>query len=871
MLNAKGDVVRHLAAGVLGLPSGKSPPPAPLQAGLAQELTWDGKDDFGKPAGVGGQGSGVGKESPNPDPRNPTPAFKVRVRTGLQLTLGAYLASDPLYVCYPEGMATDDDGNMYFLSSSAAGGLDFHSLRVFNRKGDYLRTIMPMPGDLPAEKAKLFDVIDTGGGRWIPRNRCGTWPDFYRKVEFGTGNVFQLANRVGKDGIVNLCNNGSLLRMNTDGSPAGTDAQPIPWFPAKKRGRWAPIAGYFNVAVSPDGSRVYASGLNSGLWKQKRIDPDFPAGRILVYSDKATKTFADVKLGDKGPKEGIPRVNMYDVEGMSCDGQGNLFVCDPTNGVVRVFDPTGKEINSIAVENAFQVACHRKSGEVYVLCVTPGYARAAKVIRKFSSLKDGAKELASFPLPDTGEGACMALDDTGEAPIIWAAIRAGHVQFTFGGPARVFRLEDKGDSFAETKHPIVFDLDGVKERVAVHPETELVIHRGQYTEAGAVNGLTGEKVALPFKKCMDMAPGQDGNWYINQTGSYCGYVCKYDKDLKPIDTNTQVPPENPKGKPPANAVGWAFGKYGWGISATGLAADNTGRLFAHQLGNTHVNAGYFVIAFSPDGKAEDHPWAKDHPTFKGWSDKEYKCFNSAIVALDKTNGAAMQLDVQGNLYVGAGLVPVDFKPPAGHEKDPAMIYSVGSVIKFPKGGGQCVDLPATQPGDKKGLVLKRQYWPVAKVFAENATAVYPDLGSIAGGLPENTCSCRHPMFHVDGFGRLAIPNAITFSVRLLDNAGNEIMRFGKYGNIDAIVAPLKAAQEKLAKDDPLRIVEVNPAKPEGINVLLKALRLPASDASFGWPEAVAASERAVYVADVYNHCVVRLDKQYASDAVLDVK
>ena len=38
ILDAKGKVVRHLAAGVLG---GKNPPPAPLKVGLSQETEWD--------------------------------------------------------------------------------------------------------------------------------------------------------------------------------------------------------------------------------------------------------------------------------------------------------------------------------------------------------------------------------------------------------------------------------------------------------------------------------------------------------------------------------------------------------------------------------------------------------------------------------------------------------------------------------------------------------------------------------------------------------------------------------------------------------------------------------------------------------------
>ena len=37
IVDAKGKVVRHVAAGVLG---GKNPPPAPLRPGLAQSLIW---------------------------------------------------------------------------------------------------------------------------------------------------------------------------------------------------------------------------------------------------------------------------------------------------------------------------------------------------------------------------------------------------------------------------------------------------------------------------------------------------------------------------------------------------------------------------------------------------------------------------------------------------------------------------------------------------------------------------------------------------------------------------------------------------------------------------------------------------------------
>src|SRR5262245_13174332 len=65
VLDADGNVVRHLAAGVLGA---KNPPPEPLKEGLSQSIEWDGRDDSGKPVPAG--------------------QFKVRVRAGMTPTFG---------------------------------------------------------------------------------------------------------------------------------------------------------------------------------------------------------------------------------------------------------------------------------------------------------------------------------------------------------------------------------------------------------------------------------------------------------------------------------------------------------------------------------------------------------------------------------------------------------------------------------------------------------------------------------------------------------------------------------------------------------------------------------------------------------------
>ena len=50
------------------------------------------------------------------------------------------------------------------------------------------------------------------------------------------------------------------------------------------------------------------------------------------------------------------------------------------------------------------------------------------------------------------------------------------------------------------------------------------------------------------------------------------------------------------------------------------------------------------------------------------------------------------------------------------------------------------------------------------------------------------CVCIGGRFKIDGFGRLWIPDALRFSVGVVDNAGNELIRFGRYGNQDSLGA-----------------------------------------------------------------------------------
>jgi len=103
------------------------------------------------------------------------------------------------------------------------------------------------------------------------------------------------------------------------------------------------------------------------------------------------------------------------------------------------------------------------------------------------------------------------------------------------------------------------------------------------------------------------------------------------------------------------------------------------------------------------------------------------------------------------------------------------------------------------------------------------------------GAFDTDCITRTPRFSVDGFGRITYPTNIAQRVAVMDNAGNEILYFGTYGNRDSMGG--------LAGD-----------------------LVPTKGIPLAFPNSVEATDNYIYVADMVNHRLLRIKKVFKAEA-----
>jgi hypothetical protein len=368
VLDARGKVVRHLAAGLLGKNA-----PAPLQKGsLKQELIWDHKDDLSGPAGGG--------------------PFKVRVRIGAKPRLEKYLGWEgniPSSQTRVVGIASGGEGGLFVLTAEPTGRSE---MVVLDGTGRYLRTIMPYRANTPRQRTESVGQLEIAGER-LPIVFNGHGQNLLPLVSgmkkqnmvFTPKGHLLLASAVGSG-----CNHGPprhLLAMHPEGgAPEETGfVGPLILRPRGFMGGggecWS--EAFDHLALSPDGKWIYLTMyIDSWAFEKLRHHAVF---RVRWTDKEVSEPF----LGKKEPGDDDEHFN--DPQGVATDSEGNVYVCDRGNGRVMVFSPEGTLVGKFPAEHPEQIAVHPRSGEIYVLSRKAGrtFEHPGTRLLKFSPWKAG--------------------------------------------------------------------------------------------------------------------------------------------------------------------------------------------------------------------------------------------------------------------------------------------------------------------------------------------------------------------------------------------------------------------------------------------------------------------------------------------------
>ena len=777
--NPQGEAVRHLAAGVLG---GKNPPPPPLKPGLSQQLDWDLRDDLGKAVDA--------------------KASKVRVRIGTKAAFGAALGEAEALGSKVYGLATDEKGQLYAATGGGYGDNIF-AIKVFDREGKYLRTIFPYPANLKPGDAEGFGKQAVRDGKLNPPQFNALLPWIYPG---GLGGL--MGNRV-QSGVLWLTNGrGEICRIRA------ADGACISWGGAKPPA--PPAQGPICWGASPDASALYLAGWYH--WSQYgkkvrdgaifKVDPATGARTEFVKIGVPEESFwlreenGWYNYTNWGRKNGLSALH-----GLAVDKAGRVYACDRVGQRLAIYDPSGKLLGSTHVEWPDLVALSPRGEGIYVTTrrIVDGYKSVNEVkVVKLSGWKDG-KVLAELTLAGANAPS-MAVDATQEPTVIWLS-NVGEGKAEKGKPPKadgVTRIEDR-----DGKLVVAGKLGGGKEppmpeavvKVWADPMTDDIVVSDGWSGLVRVDGLTGAKKPFPLKG-MDLCFGPDGNLYVYGQNGWHELVTRFDRSFQPVPF-----PATGKNTTTLTTTGKdVYGRYGHGWCNKGIFVAPSGRIYVH---NMYDWCKYFVNVWDATGKAEKHDGPAD-----------------GLVGPTDAQGGGLRVDAAGNVYVGLHGAPAG----AAADRRPTR----GAVVKFgPEGGGYVKLGKGDEPGGK-GIA-----WTGSQVgsFVQGALAAYPVLAPQV----ERGCVCKEARFDLDAWGRLYIPNGLDYYVQVVDNAGNEIARFGYYGNPDS-------------------------RGPESA--------LPEPEIPLGWPVSVSAGQVAkgrLYVADTLNRRVVRVDLKFAAEETCEVK
>jgi len=789
-----GRILRHLAAGVLGKNA-----PAPFKKNsLKQTLVWNGKDDLGQYV-------------------DNKKTCRVRVSLGLKAHFERTLFWSPhkrtrstKYMGHHQAIMTATAEGVYVCD----GGNGEH-VRLFDHEGNYRRTVYPPPADkLKDIKGLIWRKFPQDGKR-LPLKGGGPLNTFLTTSV--TGDISRWNIRQG-GGVKGMAVHGKWLylanmrlnRLGTDGGTGGLSLHgPTLWNTVKLRSMAEYKGGIEklapeSMACSPDGKWLYLSGfMYIRSWRLGGLNG---VARLSTAPGANPEIFAGhLKQGQPGKKDG-----QFDMAScVATDGKGRVYVGDYGNNRLQVFSPQGKHLKNIPVSRPSQICVNPKNGEIYVFSWTLPYNRdqTKPALTRFGPL-DNPKKLAGYPLNvinslQPGNSCRATVDFWASPPTIWlcesgakerwlpADIKRANIHLLVEKNGRLHKKLDfhkeAGKEVVFTRPPrhgkqrLFFDFKNKRLYVGELFDPS-PLHITSMSDAARIDPETGktEWINLPFD-AEDMAFDMEGMAYLRTENRIARFDARIWREV-PFDYGEEF----------ASITTWGL------RSATIMSALTFSGGFeaSSQLGGMAVSPkGHVVVtAFNPAKSVE----RKGVKSIHGLQTKKYipqlypgrarpweihvwdkhgkPLYIDAVAGIGRPVG--IRMDEDDNIYLMM----------AGRGDVGAKRYynPISCAYIKTRPGSRFLDsesiipLPAAQQPGRRPEISDADF--AGDIWTEGAQWVRGGVG-IDG--KRNGCHCESQSRPaLDYFARSFLPEVDHYSVLVLDSNGNEILRIGRYGNVD---------------------------------------------------------------------------------------
>ncbi len=491
--DAGGNVVRHLACGMVGLEKAA----APLSANsLRQTLIWDGKDNEGRPA--------------------PAAGLRAVLCAGMRARFDRFILWNPDGFgvlgapnwAYPGAIAVGPRGEVHLVQQY---GVHYSVLRVFDRNGCFVRCVWPLSLDKKREVIEPFmagtrtvwpgDVAPWAASDWFGR----TVPRSISHSAFYWYGVRTNAMVVTPEGRIilpdaHVTSGAELLAIDREGLPEKVDFA-APWLDRNVRGK------LWDLAIGPDGD-LYVSDKGYGIVAHLDARTLAPVNSF-TYQGAARLQQPTYMIGTPQAR----RPGVWDpLRAVAVDKEGRVWLANPQENCIEVFRRDGlplPRLDRIALAagevpikaDAIAIAANHKSGAVY-LNMAAGSRRA---LVKLNSSED-RKAAAELELPLHA----MRIAVDSEAGIVWALVREN----------QLIRVRDTGGALESQT------LDGLANRTLTFPRLMSVDGAGRLYLADASSNYVMSDVEGKSLRRLSWygasghgysAVDADGNWYVAVT------------------------------------------------------------------------------------------------------------------------------------------------------------------------------------------------------------------------------------------------------------------------------------------------------------------------------------------------------------------